>query len=60
MKTWNGKGIDILEGCGMGPRTLQILRTYWDWLYMLKKVGGYFRPPFKGYHGVTQSDTFPQ
>ena len=25
---------------------------------MVAKAGGYFIPPFKGYHGVTQCDPF--
>ena len=40
----------------MGPRTLWILRTYWDWLHMVEKSGGYFRLSFKVYRGVTQGD----
>ena len=32
--------LDILAGCGVGPRTLRILRTYWAWIQMAAKAGG--------------------
>ena len=48
--------IYILTVYGVGPRMLRLLRTYWDQLHMVAKIGGYFAPPFKGYLGVTQGD----
>ena len=36
--------LDILAGYGLGPRTLRILRTYWDLLQMAAKAGGQYGP----------------
>ena len=33
--------LDILEGYGMGPRALRLLRRYWEWLNMVARTGGY-------------------
>ena len=38
----------------MGPQACRILRTYWDWLRMVARAGGYYRTTFKGFRGVTQ------
>ena len=38
--------LDILTGCGVGPRTLRILWTYWVRLQMEAKVGGHYSPAF--------------
>ena len=35
--------MDILEGYGVGPRDLRLLRRYWKWLNMVARVGGYYR-----------------
>ena len=40
-----------MKGYGMGPRKLRLLQ-----INMVSKAGGYFCPPFKGYHGVTKGD----
>ena len=40
--------IDILTVYGVGPRMLRLLRTYWDQLHMVVKIGGYFAPPLQG------------
>ena len=41
--------LGILVGYGVGPRTLQILRTYWACIHMAEKEGGitgpHSRPP---------------
>ena len=50
------RALDLLSVYGVGPRTVQLLRTYWDRLTMVAKAGRYFRRPFKGYQGVTQGD----
>ena len=39
---------------GFGPRTVQLLRTYWDRLTMMANYGGYFGGLLKWYQGVTQ------
>ena len=36
--------------------TLRLLRTYWDWLTMVARAGGYFGLPFKGYCRVMQGE----
>ena len=46
--------LNILEGYGVGPRTLRILQKYWTWLQMVAKADGYFGTPFQGYRGITQ------
>ena len=46
--------LNILEVYGVGPWALRLLRSYWDGLTMVAQSRGYFRTPFKGYHGVTQ------
>ena len=45
---------EILVAYGVGPRALQILRMYWGHIAMVAKSRGYYAPPFKGYHGLTQ------
>ena len=34
----------------------RLLRTYWEKLTMVARVGGYYRTVFKGARGVTQGD----
>ena len=41
--------LDIIAGYGVGPRTIQLLWTYWDQLTMMSRAGGYFRRSLKGY-----------
>ena len=53
------RALDIITAYGVGPRTVRILRTYWDRLTMVVKAGGYFGLPFKGYQGVMHGDHFP-
>ena len=48
--------LNILSVYGMGPWTLWIFQTYWTWLRMVTKAGGYFGTPFQGYRGVTQGN----
>ena len=46
--------LELLAAYGVGPRTLQILQTYWGRLNKVARVGGYFERPFMVYQGVTQ------
>ena len=39
--------LGILEGCGVGPRSLCLLQQYWERLKMLARVGGYYIAPFR-------------
>ena len=48
--------LEILAACGVGPRTLRLLHTYWGQLAMVAKADGYFVCPLKGYQGVTQGN----
>ena len=46
--------LDILEGYGVGPRALRLLRRYWVMLQMMVRAGGYYGVPFHGERCVTQ------
>ena len=48
--------LDIFVACGVVPRTLRLLCTYWYRLNMVARSGGYFGLLFKDYRGVTQVD----
>ena len=48
--------LEIIAAYSVGPRTIRLLPTYWDWLTMVVRAGGYFGLPFKGYCRVTQGD----
>ena len=48
--------LEILAAYGVGPRTIRLLRKYWDRLTMVARAGGYFGLPLKGYCGMTQGD----
>ena len=45
--------LDILYWYGMGPWDCHILCDYWDTLWMLAHVVGYYGLYFKGFRGVT-------
>ena len=49
--------LEILEGCGVCPRYLRLLQTYWRQLTMVAKAGGYYRTVLQGSRGVMQVDT---
>ena len=38
----------------MGTWACWILQTYWGWLWVDTKAGGYYRSAFQGFRGVTQ------
>ena len=46
--------LDIIAGCGVGPRTLCILWTYWIRLQIATKSGVHYRSVFQIHCGVTQ------
>ena len=48
--------LGILEGHGVGPRSLRLLRLYWSRLRMVVRAVGYYGAPFCGERGVTQGD----
>ena len=39
---------------GMDPRSLRLLRRYWERLHMLERVEGYYGAPLHGKRGVAQ------
>ena len=43
--------LDILAGCGVGPRTICILRTYWAQFQNAAKVGAIVGPPSRATAG---------
>ena len=48
--------LEILEGYGVGPRVLRLLRRYWAQLQMVARAGGYYGVPFCRERGVTQGE----
>ena len=46
---YRGICLEIPEGCGVGPQTCLVLRTYWDWLRSVTRVGGYYATEFQGF-----------
>ena len=48
--------LDILEGYGVVPRALCLLRRYWGRLQMVAQAGGDYGETFCGERGVTQGD----
>ena len=48
--------LGILEGYGVGTRTIRILRTYWSRIQMAAKSGGHYGTAFQIHHGVTQGN----
>ena len=50
------RGLAILEGYGVGPRSRRLLQTYRRRLTMVARAGGYYGMDFKGERGVTQGN----
>ena len=50
--------LEILEGCGVGPRARGLLQNYWIRLTMVAQAGGYYGTAFRGQRGVTQGNPF--
>ena len=48
--------LGILEGYGVGPRSLRLLQRYWERLNMVTRAGGYYGSPLRGERGVTQGE----
>ena len=46
--------LEIIKEYGVVPRALRIIQMYWKWITMIARAGGYYEPPLKGYHGITQ------
>ena len=54
---YRSRGLEILEGYGVGPSARRLLTTYWRHLTMVAREGGYYGKAFKGERGVTQGDS---
>ena len=48
--------LKILVAYRIGLRMKRLLRSYWDGITMVARVGRYYCTPFKGSSGVTQCD----
>ncbi len=44
----------LLEGYGVGPRMIQLIRNYWHDAIMVCRVAGNYSTAFKAGRGVTQ------
>ena len=53
---YRSRCIEILEGYGVGPRSCQLLHTYWRQMTMVTRAGGYYGEALKLNCGVTQVD----
>jgi hypothetical protein len=51
-----GRTIEILRWYGVGPRIIQLLRTFWTSQHSAVRQGGYHSGTFQVERGVTQSD----
>ena len=45
--------LEILEGYGVGPNVLGLLKFYWDNQHCVTKCGKYHRETFVPYRGAT-------
>ena len=50
------RALGILEGYGVGPRCLGLLRRFWAQQQVVAKQAGYYGDPFGATRGVTQGD----
>ena len=50
------QAIRILEGYGVGPRLIRIIKNIWDGDTMVPKQAGYFGKPFRAKRGGRQGD----
>ena len=49
-----GRCLDILRGAGVGPKTIRILKVFWDKAELACRASGYYGQNFKAWRGVTQ------
>ena len=48
--------LEILEGYRVVPRSRRLIKSYWEKMTMVARLGGYYRETFKGARGVTQGE----
>ena len=49
-----GRTLDILKDRGVGPKTLRLIRVFWELAEMACRAGGSYGRKFKAGRGVTQ------
>ena len=49
-----GRCLDILREAGVGPKTIRILKAFWDKAELACRASGYYGRIFKAWRGVTQ------
>ena len=49
-----GRRLDILRDTGVGPKTIRILKTFWDKADLVCQASGYYGRIFKAWRGATQ------
>jgi hypothetical protein len=47
MTHWTEHGLKILEGYGVGERTLRLLTNFWDNIKVVARQQGYYGEPFR-------------
>ena len=53
-----GRCLDILEGVGVEPKTLRLLKKIWDRAELACRASGYYGRLFKAWRGVAQGGSF--
>jgi len=48
-----GRCLDILEGYGVGPNILRLIRVFWDMAVLVCRSGSRYGTPFQAFRGVT-------
>ena len=56
---YRSRCLGILEGYGVGPRSLCLIQSYLERLRMVARAVGYYGSPFPGEIGFTQGDPLP-
>ena len=46
--------MDILRDAGVGPKTIRILKAFWDKAELACRASGYYGRVFKAWRGVTR------
>ena len=49
-----GRCLDILRDAGVGPKTIRILKAFWDKAELACRASGYYGRVFKAWRGATQ------
>ena len=49
-----GRSLQILQGYGVGPNIIRLIKNFWDWAVLTFQANGYYENPVKESRGVTQ------